>query len=154
MEVSSPSYWGHSAHQSLASVTVAPLAGVLLSLTTLWIAGIPNPTHSVAVDLNGGCPRMAGLAPRVHNVVIGLDGAVFWDGHPVAGQAALNASLKAVGATTRDEQAEVHIRPHDAANYGVVVAVMAAAQRNGVLRLAVTGNSSSFKSDWRCVPID
>jgi biopolymer transport protein ExbD len=154
MEVSIPSYWRHSAHQSLTSVIVAPLAGVLLSLTALWIAAMPTPTHSVAIYMNGGCPGMAGRAPHVHTVVLGSDGVISWDGHPLAGQAALDARLEAVGAMTRDELAEVHIRPHDAANYGVVVAVMAAAQRNGVLRLAVTGKSSSFKSDWRCVPVD
>jgi biopolymer transport protein ExbD len=153
MEAEHPSYWGHSAHPSLISVAVAPLAGVLLSLMALWIAASPQPTHAVAIHTPAACPLAVSRAPRVHTVVLGLDGAVSWDGQPVAGAPALEARLKAVGGTARDEQAELRIELHEAATYGAVVAVMAAAQRHGVLSVSVRGTSSSFQSEGRCVAL-
>lgn len=150
MESKSPSYWGHAAHPSAISLAMAPLAGVLLSLLALWMAALPKPTHAVALHLEGACPLMAGRAPHVHTLALGADGAVSWDGEAVAGPAALEARMKAVGVMTPDEQAELRILVHEAATHGAVVAVTAAAQRQGVRRLSVTDAASSFTSDGRC----
>lgn len=154
MKMNGPSDWGHSTQQSLFGVAVAPMAGVLLSLMALWIAGMPRTTHAVAVYLSGGCPELVGEAPQVHSVVIGPDGVVSWDSSRLSNRAALDAKLQAVGAMAPHAQAQVQIRTEDDMSYGAVVAVLAAAQRNGVLRMAVSAPSSSFKSDGRCASID
>ena len=55
-------------------------------------------------------------------------------------QAALNAKLREVGAVAADDQPELHIRPNKLVDYNAVAAVMAAAQRSGVVKMGIVGS--------------
>lgn len=133
---------------------VASLAAVVLSLLALWIAAIPNPTHSIAVDV-GGCRHPMERSARktaIHTVSVDFDDVIWWNGELVHGRAGLDARMLAIGSEPWDGQAEVHIRPSLSAGYGAVLAVMASAQRNNVRRFGVIAQAS-FTSDGAC-PIE
>lgn len=137
----------------LMGCMAAPVAGVALCLMALWIAALPQPTHSVAVHLRGAWLAPCRSEPAIHTVVISPGAAWSWDGQALAGQADLDARLKAVGALPGAGQGVVQVQPLDGVTYGQVVAVMAAAQRLGVRSWGVAG-AHPFVSDERCSPIE
>jgi biopolymer transport protein ExbD len=85
-----------------------------------------------------GHPPPPPTPPQVVQIDIDFDGTVSWNGVVVPDQATLNAKLAAAAA--EPDQPEVHIDPNKLANYGAVIAVMAAAERLGVTKIGVVGN--------------
>ncbi|WP_457321407.1 hypothetical protein, partial [Roseateles sp. P5_E11] len=63
MSVDTSEYWNAEPFPPLLLGAVAPLTAVVLSLVALWIAAMPNPTHTVAVDI-GGCARLIEQSSR------------------------------------------------------------------------------------------
>lgn len=150
------SYWGQNAQRPLLAVSVAPLVGVLLALLAIWIAAVPAPTHAIDVAINDGCPESGEpkpVGPAVH-IAIDFDDAFYWDGQLIPSRAALSAKMRDIGALSWDRQVEVHIRPNALASYGAVIAVLAAAQRNGVRKMDLNGLPWSRSIDWNCIAID
>jgi biopolymer transport protein ExbD len=124
---------------SVVSASIAPLFGVALSLSTLWIAAIPSPTHSVALTLEGCCymKRLDEIQP--HNVLINSNDEVVWDGELLRSRAALEDRMRRVGGLPLRFQPAVIVESEMRASYGSYVSVLAAAQRNGVQRIGLIG---------------
>ncbi|MEJ1935620.1 biopolymer transporter ExbD [Nostoc sp. NIES-2111] len=147
-------YWSSESLPPPLRGAMASLAAVILSLVALWIAAIPNPTHSIAVDV-GGCRHHTARSAQktaIHTVSVDFDDVIWWDGELVHGRVGLDARMLAIGNEPWDGQAEVHIRPSQNAGYGAVLAVMASAQRNNVRKFGVIAQAS-FTSDGAC-PIE
>ena len=80
-------------------------------------------------------PKLA--EPVVIQLEIDFDGTVLWNGSPVTVDS-LDGYFRREAAN--DPQPELHIRPNKRASYDVVARVLAAAQRNGLLKIGFVGN--------------
>lgn len=120
--------------QEMSEINVTPLVDVMLVLLVVFIVTAPLLTQAVRVNL----PRTTAIspAPDQHVLSIGIDAQaqVFLDQHPVAIEA-VEPELKA--ALARDSELHVHLYADQNVAYGPVAKVMAAAQRAGVIKLAV-----------------
>jgi biopolymer transport protein ExbD len=76
--------------------------------------------------------------PPVVELDVDFDGTISWNGAPLADLADLDQHLKTVAAQA--DQPELHLRPNRLVPYRRVAAVMAAAQRQGVTKIALVGN--------------
>jgi biopolymer transport protein ExbD len=122
----------------MMDINMTPLIDVLLVLLVMFIITIPVMTHAVKLDM----PRaqntpQQNVQPVVINLEIDFDGTVLWNGSPVTVDA-LDTYFRREAAN--DPQPELHIRPNKRAAYGVVARVLAAAQRNGLLKIGFVGN--------------
>lgn len=126
--------------QPLLMPSTAPLGAVLLCVLALWMAAIPTALHTVSVDIGicGGGPEQDAVA--VHRVDIDFDGSLSWDGQALATRAAMDDRMRTAAAAG----AEVQVKPHRLADYAAFAAVMASAQRNGVTRMGLIGESATL----------
>ena len=123
--------------EPMMEMNMTPLIDVLLVLLVMFIITIPVMTHAVKLDM----PRPTNAAqqrePVVVTIDIDFDGTVLWNGSPVTVDA-LDGYFRREAAN--DPQPELHIRPNKRASYDVVARVLAAAQRNGLLKIGFVGN--------------
>jgi biopolymer transport protein ExbD len=128
---------GGGEDEPMMEMNMTPLIDVLLVLLVMFIITIPVMTHAVKLDM----PRPTNAAQQSDPVVIyleiDLDGTVLWNGSPVTVDA-LDGYFRREAAN--DPQPELHIRPNKRAAYDVVARVLAAAQRNGLLKIGFVGN--------------
>jgi biopolymer transport protein ExbD len=124
--------------EPMMDINMTPLIDVLLVLLVMFIITIPVMTHAVKLDM----PRPTNQpAPPTEPVIIQLeidfDGTVLWNNTPVTIDS-LDAYFRREAAN--DPQPELHIRPNKRASYDVVARVLAAAQRNGLVKIGFVGN--------------
>ena len=133
----SMSIGGGGEDEPMMEMNMTPLIDVLLVLLVMFIITIPVMTHAVKLDM----PRPTNSAqqsdPVVINLEIDFDGTVLWNGSPVTVDA-LDGYFRREAAN--DPQPELHIRPNKRASYDIVARVLAAAQRNGLLKIGFVGN--------------
>ena len=133
----SMSIGGGGEDEPMMEMNTTPLIDVLLVLLVMFIITIPVMTHAVKLDM----PRPTNAAqqsdPVVINLEIDFDGTVLWNGSPVTVDS-LDSYFRREAAN--DPQPELHIRPNKRASYDIVARVLAAAQRNGLLKIGFVGN--------------
>ena len=133
----SMSIGGGGEDEPMMEMNMTPLIDVLLVLLVMFIITIPVMTHAVKLDM----PRPTNAAklsdPVVIKLEIDFDGTVLWNGSPVTVDS-LDGYFRREAAN--DPQPELHIRPNKRASYDVVARVLAAAQRNGLLKIGFVGN--------------
>lgn len=134
----SMSIGGGGPDEPMMEMNMTPLIDVLLVLLVMFIITIPVMTHAVKLDM----PRptnqpQQNVLPVVINLEIDFDGTVLWNGSPVTVDS-LDGYFRREAAN--DPQPELHIRPNKRASYDVVARVLAAAQRNGLLKIGFVGN--------------
>ena len=124
--------------EPMMDINTTPLIDILLVLLIMFIITIPVMTHAVKLDM----PRPTNAPqvqadPVVIQLEIDFDGTVLWNGTPVTVDS-LDTYFRREAAN--DPQPELHIRPNKRASYDVVARVLAAAQRNGLLKIGFVGN--------------
>ena len=124
--------------EEMVDINTTPLIDVMLVLLIMLIITIPVQLHAVNLNLPFGHPPPPLVAPQVVQIDIDFDGTVYWNGVVVPSQTVLEQKLAAAAA--EPDQPEVHINPNKLANYGDVMAVMAAAERLGVTKIGIVGN--------------
>ena len=134
----SMSIGGGGDDEPMMDINMTPLIDVMLVLLIMFIITIPVMTHAVKLDM----PRPQNqpqqtVQPVVIQLEIDFDGTVLWNGTPVTVDA-LDTYFRREAAN--DPQPELHIRPNKRASYDVVARVLAAAQRNGLLKIGFVGN--------------
>jgi len=122
----------------MVDINTTPLIDVMLVLLIMLIITIPVQLHAVNLNLPFGHPPPPPVPPQVVQIDIDFDGTVSWNGVVVPNEAVLEQKLAAAAA--EPDQPEVHINPNKLADYGDVIAVMAAAERLGVNKLGIVGN--------------
>jgi len=120
----------------MVELNTTPLIDVLLVLLVMLIITIPMHVHSVGLELPVASTQPSSLEPVVVLIDIDADASLLWDGVPLADLAALQLRLDAA----LPSQPEIHVRPHPAARYERVVAVLATAQRTGLAAVGVVGS--------------
>jgi biopolymer transport protein ExbD len=133
----SMSIGGGGEDEPMMEMNMTPLIDVLLVLIIMFIITIPVMTHAVKLDMPRPTNAPQNLNPVVINLEIDFDGTVLWNGSPVTVDD-LDAYFRREAAA--DPQPELHIRPNKRASYDVVARVLAAAQRNGLLKIGFVGN--------------
>ena len=133
----SMSIGGGGEDEPMMEMNMTPLIDVLLVLLVMFIITIPVMTHAVKLDIPRptNAPKLS--EPVVINLEIDFDGTVLWNGSPVTVDS-LDSYFRREAAN--DPQPELHIRPNKRASYDVVARVLAAAQRNGLLKIGFVGN--------------
>ena len=122
----------------MMDINTTPLIDVMLVLIIMLIITIPVQLHSVNLNMPQGNPPPTPVEPEVVAIDIGADGTILWQGEPLNSRADLEKRLSETAA--RAPQPEVHLRPHKRVDYGAVAAVLASAQRLGVVKLGMVGN--------------
>ena len=133
----SMSIGGGGEDEPMMEMNMTPLIDVLLVLLVMFIITIPVMTHAVKLDMPRATNAPSQVLPVVINLEIDFDGTVLWNGSPVTVDA-LDGYFRREAAN--DPQPELHIRPNKRAAYDVVARVLAAAQRNGLLKIGFVGN--------------
>jgi biopolymer transport protein ExbD len=133
----SMSIGGGGEDEPMMEMNMTPLIDVLLVLLVMFIITIPVMTHAVKLDMPRptNAPKLS--EPVVIQLEIDFDGTVLWNGSPVTVDS-LDGYFRREAAN--DPQPELHIRPNKRASYDVVARVLAAAQRNGLLKIGFVGN--------------
>jgi biopolymer transport protein ExbD len=128
---------GGGEDEPMMEMNMTPLIDVLLVLLVMFIITIPVMTHAVKLDMPRptNAPKLA--EPVVIQLEIDFDGTVLWNGSPVTVDS-LDGYFRREAAN--DPQPELHIRPNKRASYDIVARVLAAAQRNGLLKIGFVGN--------------
>lgn len=121
----------------MVEINTTPLIDVMLVLLIMLIITIPIQMHAVDMNLPVGTPPPT-APPPVVQVDIDFDGAIRWNGVPVADAADLERRF--AEAARQPRQPEVHLLPNRLAPYRVVAQVLAAAQREGATRIGLVGN--------------
>ena len=119
------------------SMNTTPLIDVLLVLLVMLIITIPIQLHSVRMDLPGGLPPPDAPDPVVVRLDVSSSNQLQWNGEPVSDRAALEGRLQA--AAQEPVQPEIHVHADPKTKYDAVVAVLTAAQRQGLLKIGVVG---------------
>ena len=130
----------------MVDINTTPLIDVMLVLLIMFIITIPIQTH--AVKMNMPVPNNAAPPPKPPEIVridLDFDGTIGWNGEIIqAGdRGAIEQRLLAI--SQMPDQPEVHLRPNKLAEYKDVAAVMASAQRLGVVKLGLIGNEQFVK---------
>jgi len=133
----SMSIGGGGEDEPMMEMNMTPLIDVLLVLLVMFIITIPVMTHAVKLDMPRANNAPSQSNPVVINLEIDFDGTVLWNGSPVTVDA-LDGYFRREAAA--DPQPELHIRPNKRASYDIVARVLAAAQRNGLLKIGFVGN--------------
>jgi len=122
----------------MIEMNMTPMIDVMLVLIIMLITTIPIQMHSVNLNLPVGTPPPPLKPPVVVTIDVDFDGTISWNGETVPDRANLESRLTQVAAEA--DQDEVHLRPNKLVAYKDVAAVMATAQRLGVLKIGLVGN--------------
>ena len=125
-----------------SEINTTPLIDVMLVLLILMIVTLPPQRHAVKLDTplppQENQPPPPEDLPDPVRIMVDFDGSILWNGEIVS-RAELDQRLIAEAAKANPP--EIHVEPHRLAKYGVVAHVMAAAQRNGLIKMGVLGGT-------------
>jgi biopolymer transport protein ExbD len=115
----------------MAEINTTPLVDVMLVLLVIFIITAPLFHQAVPIDLPKVDATKLDDKPKTVDLAIDGEGRVFWNGEAVH-RDALDARFNEV----RADNPELHLRADRATRYERVAEVMAAAQRNGLIKIA------------------
>lgn len=124
--------------EAMCDINTTPLIDVMLVLLVTLIVSLPVMTHAVKLDMPNpnAQPPPPDQPPEVVDLEIDSDGTVVWNGTPVTGMEQLEGYFHTEA--IKPVQPEVHLRPDRRAKYGIVAQVLAAAQRNRMVKIGFT----------------
>ncbi len=125
-------------HEIMVDINTTPLVDVLLVLLVMLIITIPVQLHSVRLEMPGLSAPPPAVDPEIVQIDVTPQGALLWNGQPLAGRAELETRLQS--AATRTEQPEIHLRPNSLAKYEQVAAVLSSAQKAGLVKIGLIGS--------------
>ncbi len=123
--------FGEGQNMPMADINTTPLVDVMLVLLVIFIITAPLFHQAIPVDLPQVSSSKLDDKPAVIQLAIDAQGIVFLDGEAVH-RDALDARF--AGLTAGNP--ELHLRADRSTRYEVVADVMAAAQRNGLMKIA------------------
>ncbi|MBS1143138.1 MAG: biopolymer transporter ExbD [Proteobacteria bacterium] len=120
---------GHNA--PMADINTTPLVDVMLVLLVIFIITAPLFHQAIPIDLPKVSSTKLDDKPEVIQLAIDAKGLIFWNGEAIHRE-----TLGARFADASPRQPELHLRADRDVRYESVADVMAAAQRNGLTKIA------------------
>ncbi len=117
--------------QPMAEINTTPLVDVMLVLLVIFIITAPLFHQAVPIDLPQVSATRIDDKPEVIQFAIDAEGGLYWNGEPLP-RAGLGERFAAASA----RQPELHLRADRKVAYEHVADVMAAAQQNGIVKIA------------------
>jgi biopolymer transport protein ExbD len=133
--------------EEMCDINTTPLIDVMLVLLVMLIITLPIMTHAVKLDMpnaNNPPPPQQQQAQPI-DLEIDFDGTVVWNGTTVPGTPGNMSTLDSYFRTSamQNPQPEIHLRPDRHVKYDVVAKVLAAAQRNHMVKIGFV-NTAEF----------
>lgn len=126
----------------VCDVNTTPLIDVMLVLLVMLIVTLPLMTHAVKLDMPRPNPNSEPPPPaEIIQIGVEFDGTVTWNGSPID-MATLESYFRSEA--QKVPQPEIHLRPDSRARYDAVANVMAAAQRQKMVKMGFT-NVAEFR---------
>jgi len=122
----------------IMEMNTTPLIDVMLVLLVMLIITIPTQLHSIGMNMPIPKPNENKTPPIVVKVDLDENGNIYWDGQGISGIVELERRFTKASATP--VQPEIHIKPSKKTHYRYLASVMAAAQRQGLIKIGVVGN--------------
>lgn len=126
---------GGSSPQPMAEINTTPLVDVMLVLLVIFIITAPLFQQAVPVDLPQVDSTRLDDKPQVIQLAIDAAGNIYWNGELLA-RDALDGRLDGARQSAPAGSPELHLRADRGTRYEKVAEVMAAAQRNGISKIA------------------
>jgi biopolymer transport protein ExbD len=104
----------------------------------MLIITIPIQLDSVNLQMPVANPPPPQKLPEVITIDVDFDGTILWNNQLIPDRSSLEQRLQA--STQMSPQPEIHVRPNKLVAYKYVAAVLAAAQRRGVINIGLIGN--------------
>jgi biopolymer transport protein ExbD len=130
----------------MCDINTTPLIDVMLVLLVMLIITLPIMTHAVKLDMpNANNPPPPQERPEVIDLEVDFDGTVVWNGTVVPGTPGNMDTLDQYfrDSAMKDPQPEIHLKPDKHVKYDVVAKVLAAAQRNRMVKIGFV-NTAEF----------
>jgi biopolymer transport protein ExbD len=122
----------------MIDMNTTPLIDVMLVLIIMLIITIPVQLHSVNMNMPPPSVNKPLVEPTVVKIDIDENSAIYWNGVIVTDRVELESKMAAAAALA--DQPEIHLRPNKNAKYEIVAYVMAATQRNGLVKMGILGH--------------
>lgn len=130
-----------SGEDEMVDINTTPLIDVMLVLLVMLIITLPIMTHAVKLDMPNPNTPPPPTHPQVINLEIDFDGTIVWNGSVVPNMGTLEGYFRQESVI--NPQPEIHLAPDRHVKYGVVAQVLAAAQRNHMLKIGFV-NTAEF----------
>jgi biopolymer transport protein ExbD len=125
---------GGSTSEEMVDINTTPLIDVMLVLLVMLIITLPIMTHAVKLDMpNPNQPPPPPQQVEPIDLEIDFDGTIVWNGTAVPNMDTLDGYFR--DEAKKDPQPEIHLRPDRHVKYDVVAKVLAAAQRNHMVKI-------------------
>jgi biopolymer transport protein ExbD len=115
----------------MAEINTTPLVDVMLVLLVIFIITAPLFHQAVPIDLPKVSSTKLDDKPVVIQLAIDANGQLFWNGEAIDGP-----TLDSRFAASAASAPELHLRADRATRYERVAATLAAAQRQGITKIA------------------
>lgn len=125
----------------MIDINTTPLIDVMLVLLVMLIITLPIMTNAVKLDMPNPNSPPPPVHPQVINLEIDFDGTIVWNGNVVPNMSTLESYFRQE--STIDPQPEIHLAPDPHVKYDVVARVLAAAQRNHMVKIGFV-NTAQF----------
>lgn len=119
---------------AMSEINVTPLVDVMLVLLVVFILTTPLFTNSVALELPKAKADATQDTKQPIRLNILADGSYNWNGQALASEAALVQTLRQLAKTQPD--ASIQLNADKNAKYDAVAKALAAAQQNGLSKIA------------------
>ncbi|MDP3539522.1 MAG: biopolymer transporter ExbD [Azonexus sp.] len=123
--------FGESQNAPMVDINTTPLVDVMLVLLVIFIITAPLFHQAIPIDLPKVSSTKLEDKPEIIQLAIDAQGLVFWNGEPVH-----RSALDARFAASSSREPELHLRADRDVRYERVADVMAAAHRNGLVKIA------------------
>lgn len=131
---------GSSDGGAMCDINTTPLIDVMLVLLVTLIVSLPIMTHAVKLDMPQPSSQK-NVRPEVIDLEIDFDGTVVYNGN-VTDLPTLENYFR--NEAPKQPQPEIHLRPDRRAKYDVIAKVLAAAQRNRMMKIGFV-NTPEFR---------
>ncbi|HTW38588.1 MAG TPA: biopolymer transporter ExbD [Steroidobacteraceae bacterium] len=132
---------GTGSGEEMVDINTTPLIDVMLVLLVMLIITLPIMTHAVKLDMPNLNQPPPQTPPEVIDLEIDFDGTIVWNGNVVPNLDTLEGYFR--DEAKKDPQPEIHLRPDRHVKYDVVAKVLAAAQRNHMVKIGIA-NTAEF----------
>jgi biopolymer transport protein ExbD len=123
--------FGESQNAPMADINTTPLVDVMLVLLVIFIITAPLFHQAIPIDLPKVSSSKLEDKPEVIQLAIDAQGIAYWNGEAVHRDV-----LETRFGEASARQPELHLRADRLSRYESVAEVMAAAQRQGIVKIA------------------